>query len=496
MKLILAVAGLAFQPLLAGPSMMAGFEPAQRSAVSQSPIKLLVPRIVEGDTLTRVRFFARYSVFVSNKMDHAVQDTLLADDSVPPFELLWDITRLPDQDDFNLKVRYALFTRKGELRPPDGSQWILPLALDRNPGGNRRALTAARTAGIRIDGGLSDWAVPDSARFDCGDNLVTFRAGWSDSLLFFGVRVSDSALFPETADSLLAKIPSYLADGVEIFLDALNDRGSARRDDDVQLLVSCLGSFNQFAAPRNAGSSNPVPRALPQVAVRKGPGGYAVEAAFSWKELGVKPQPGRRMGFNLVNTDREEKAGVVMTRSWAGITDIQHHNPSEWGTLVLADSSGAWRFRAVLIAVFLVLGAAGFVLVRRRGKGGQPGKEETTPPEDASIQKKLVDSMKRYMEDHLADDDLDLTRAATSINLSPNYCGKLFKRETGENFSEYLNRIRIERSKILLSGSNKRITEIAFETGYGSLEHFVRVFKGLAGVTPTEYRKVNFKPLK
>ncbi|NDA68040.1 MAG: AraC family transcriptional regulator, partial [Verrucomicrobia bacterium] len=64
----------------------------------------------------------------------------------------------------------------------------------------------------------------------------------------------------------------------------------------------------------------------------------------------------------------------------------------------------------------------------------------------------------------------------------------MFKKSTGINFTDYLSRIRIEKAKNLLLNPNLRISEIAYEVGFQSLTHFNRIFKKLAGQSPTLYR--------
>jgi AraC-like DNA-binding protein len=59
---------------------------------------------------------------------------------------------------------------------------------------------------------------------------------------------------------------------------------------------------------------------------------------------------------------------------------------------------------------------------------------------------------------------------------------------TGINFTDYLARVRIEKSKNLLLNPNLRVSEIAYEVGFQSLTHFNRVFKKLLGQSPTDYR--------
>lgn len=65
----------------------------------------------------------------------------------------------------------------------------------------------------------------------------------------------------------------------------------------------------------------------------------------------------------------------------------------------------------------------------------------------------------------------------------------IFKEKTGINFSEYLNTLRIERAKELLTNIDLRIQDIALQVGYQNVNSFIRTFKRSSGLTPGEYRK-------
>ncbi len=86
-------------------------------------------------------------------------------------------------------------------------------------------------------------------------------------------------------------------------------------------------------------------------------------------------------------------------------------------------------------------------------------------------------------------EDISLGDVAKAVNTSTFYFCKMFKKATGLNFTDYLSRIRIEKAKNLLLNPNLRISEIAYEVGFQSLTHFNRVFRKLAGQSPTEYRR-------
>ena len=69
------------------------------------------------------------------------------------------------------------------------------------------------------------------------------------------------------------------------------------------------------------------------------------------------------------------------------------------------------------------------------------------------------------------------------------YFSKLFKDETGMNFSQYLMMVRMEEAKRLLSNPNYKVYEIAAKVGYNNSKHFNRAFKNYSGVTSEQFRK-------
>ena len=69
------------------------------------------------------------------------------------------------------------------------------------------------------------------------------------------------------------------------------------------------------------------------------------------------------------------------------------------------------------------------------------------------------------------------------------YLGQSFKKQYGESFKDYLNRVRIEKAVELLLYSDKKIYEIAEEVGYKDLDYFINKFIALKGCTPAKYRK-------
>jgi AraC-like DNA-binding protein/ligand-binding sensor protein len=99
----------------------------------------------------------------------------------------------------------------------------------------------------------------------------------------------------------------------------------------------------------------------------------------------------------------------------------------------------------------------------------------------------VITKARAYIQEHQTE-DLNLGQVAKAVNMSSYYFCKMFKKVTGINFTDYVARVRIEKSKNLLLNPNLRISEIAFEVGFQSLTHFNRVFKKILGQSPTEYR--------
>ena len=99
----------------------------------------------------------------------------------------------------------------------------------------------------------------------------------------------------------------------------------------------------------------------------------------------------------------------------------------------------------------------------------------------------MVRRARAYIVGHQAD-PIDLGDVAKAMHVSTFYFCKMFKKATGLTFTEYLGRVRIERAKTQLLNPNRRVSEIAYDVGFQSLTHFNRVFRRVAGQSPTKFR--------
>ena len=108
-------------------------------------------------------------------------------------------------------------------------------------------------------------------------------------------------------------------------------------------------------------------------------------------------------------------------------------------------------------------------------------KEESSEPP-------VITKARVYISEH-QDDDLTLAQVAQSVNTSAFYFCKMFKKATGMTFTDYLARVRVEKVKNLLLNPHKRVSEAAFEAGFQSLSQFNRVFRKIAGESPSTFRE-------
>lgn len=97
----------------------------------------------------------------------------------------------------------------------------------------------------------------------------------------------------------------------------------------------------------------------------------------------------------------------------------------------------------------------------------------------------VVDKLIQFINDNFSK-NISLQDAAESVFFNPAYCSRFFKEQTGENFSNYLLKVRMEHAVKLLK-ENKKINDISKECGYQSPGYFTRVFKDYYNCTPSEY---------
>lgn len=95
-----------------------------------------------------------------------------------------------------------------------------------------------------------------------------------------------------------------------------------------------------------------------------------------------------------------------------------------------------------------------------------------------------------YLMEHFRE-EISVEELARLSHLSKSYFMSCFKKAAGVSAMEYLAQLRIHAACEALSGSQERVSEIAYRCGYGNLSNFNRQFKRIAGCSPKEYRRAS-----
>jgi AraC-like DNA-binding protein len=103
---------------------------------------------------------------------------------------------------------------------------------------------------------------------------------------------------------------------------------------------------------------------------------------------------------------------------------------------------------------------------------------------------KRSNQMRKYIEANYFE-NITAESLSTTFNISPRYMNDIFKEKYHETPLQYLQKVRIDRAKILLSDTEKDIVSICFEVGYETLSTFYRSFRNLVGMSPNKYRKLH-----
>jgi two-component system, response regulator YesN len=101
----------------------------------------------------------------------------------------------------------------------------------------------------------------------------------------------------------------------------------------------------------------------------------------------------------------------------------------------------------------------------------------------------LADRIKHFINENYSDPQLSLALVALEFSLSESYVSHFFVEQTGEQYSRYVEIVRMTSARALLESSGSRIEDIAYAVGYTSVHGFRRAFKRVVGRAPLDYRK-------
>ena len=108
----------------------------------------------------------------------------------------------------------------------------------------------------------------------------------------------------------------------------------------------------------------------------------------------------------------------------------------------------------------------------------------------SSRNEQIMNSIYMYIEQDLA--GANLNAIARKMQMTDSHLSRIFKKNTGSNFSEYLSDRKLEEAaKLLLQDNKLKVAEIADTLGYGNPTYFLSRFKAKYGVSPSAYRKAH-----
>ena len=102
---------------------------------------------------------------------------------------------------------------------------------------------------------------------------------------------------------------------------------------------------------------------------------------------------------------------------------------------------------------------------------------------------KLISEILSYIESNYTDPMISLAAVADIFSITEIYLSRLFKEQTGENFSKFIERLRMEKAQDMLAKTDMRGADISQAVGYNYVQVFNRVYKRNFGKTPSEIQK-------
>ncbi|MBL8027652.1 MAG: helix-turn-helix domain-containing protein [Fibrobacteres bacterium] len=471
--------------------------PPVGSLTNPKPFTVLTGNVVQfsaeasdsgGSGVKEVRYYGTYYRVVDSSEQGERDTFFLGKSDVKPYLFRWDCSDLPDQDEWRMSFYCVIEDSAGNVNKNAGGALFRSIVLDRKPQIKELVWHSKRVhTKKKIDGLDNDWQGDyDTLHFLCNDNSVDAISAWDDKAIYMLVNVKDNALWKKFEH----KQAGWWFDALQFHFDPLRDRSEFRKVDDRQLDICMpdisIGNIIDFEAGIKKSWDEGYEYALKVHGSLNDDSdadtGYTVEVAFFYEGLGMRSQrSGDSLGFDLFMQDIDFKTPYGIAISWAGNERCNNNNPSEWGTLVLAESQSLnW----IVIWLVVALMATGLGIVIRVAVRKEPTaaiKETVHPAAERII---------KYIKENASNSDLDLTSAAEALRMSSSSLRHTLKKLTDKSFSDHLTEIRMNNArKLLREKAELNIGEVAAACGYSSLEYFAQAFKRENdGLSPSQYK--------
>jgi two-component system, response regulator YesN len=226
-----------------------------------------------------------------------------------------------------------------------------------------------------------------------------------------------------------------------------------------------------------------------------------------WESMGLELKDAFHSGEELLQQMRNSPADVVLTdirmREVSGI-DIAHYVWDAGMTTRVVLLSGYTEFeyarqamqygvRHYLTKPFLMETLQATIsdvlrdLDNRRIVIDTAAGTELAPDEPNGPKHALIREALRLIDQKYAN-DLTLHGLAELLYINPVYLSRLFHEQTGSTYIEHLMHVRVQAAGRLLLETRRPVYEICTRVGYTDIKYFYKVFKGITGLTPSEFR--------
>lgn len=116
---------------------------------------------------------------------------------------------------------------------------------------------------------------------------------------------------------------------------------------------------------------------------------------------------------------------------------------------------------------------------------------DTLPDKNITVNNKYIKDILKYVRDNYKNDISNIT-AANFLDINEAYFCRLFKKETGYTFGQYLTHYRIHVGAELLKNFDLRVNEVAFQVGFSDSNYFSLIFKKIMKMTPSQYQNIKY----
>jgi AraC-like DNA-binding protein len=108
---------------------------------------------------------------------------------------------------------------------------------------------------------------------------------------------------------------------------------------------------------------------------------------------------------------------------------------------------------------------------------------------EVTQQELLAEQIERFISSNV-NRRLSTARIAAELRYNPDYLGRVYRSSKGHSITDAIHRRKVKEARALLGDNELTVLEIADACGFRDVGYFRRVFKGLAGMTPTQFRQL------